>query len=289
MNIFRQMCLLLFKPNNPIQNMSAPEIANTALLVHIEHSKPIPVKDFASTMESYGNLYASFVRERGLEIDAENTGLFVEKIEHNCIDIYLCELVRVAMLPFAENINTVFEFGKHIKEVIDYFKTGRGQEPKLSLQELKDLKEIFSVTAGDQEGHTEVSVIDTVHTGNTYNNCTFNFGDSNSAQNQISKKIAKIKEAEPEVEGIQKRVLMTVHQHRNDDTGKGNKAIIDAIIKKKPVNLLFDTDELRDKILRTDENPTKRAFQVDVEVQTSNDKIVAYKVIALHETIEIED
>ncbi len=288
MSIIKTIYLYLHdvKKNKAMANL---EVANTALLVHIEHSRPIPIQDFASTIEAYGRLYSSFLTDNGYDKEPDNTGLFVEKIEHNCIDIHLCELVQAAMLPFAENINTILEFGRHIKTLIEYFtKSKREDELNLTLQQLKDLKEIFNVTAGDQGGITEVSVIDRTNNGIAFENCTFNFNESNSAQNQISKKIARMKTAEPDTEGIYKRVLMTVKQHRNDDSGKGNKAIIDSIFKNKVVNLLFDDDELKNQILLSDDNPVKKAYQVDVEVQTVSDKVVAYKVIALHDIIDLE-
>lgn len=54
-------------------------------------------------------------------------------------------------------------------------------------------------------------------------------------------------------------------------------------------NLVFETDELKNAILFSEINPTRKVFLVDVQVQTANYKVVAYKVIALHEIIDLED
>lgn len=83
---------------------------------------------------------------------------------------------------------------------------------------------------------------------------------------------------------------MGVYQVRSDaGTNTGNKAIIDEIYKGKKIALVFETDELKNAILFSEINPTRKVFQVDVQVQTANDKVVAYKVIALHEIIDLED
>ena len=69
---------------------------------------------------------------------------------------------------------------------------------------------------------------------------------------------------------------------------KGNKAIIEEISKNK-IPVVFDTDELKNRILNSDSNPVKRAFFVDVEVKTINSRIVAYNVLALHDVIDLDE
>lgn len=89
-------------------------------------------------------------------------------------------------------------------------------------------------------------------------------------------------------EHIHTRQLMTIYQMRGDmGTDKGNKAVIDAISKNK-LAVVFETDELKEQILHSDSNPTKKAFLVDVVVQTVAGKIAAYKVMALHDVIDID-
>lgn len=80
---------------------------DTALLVHIEHSKPIEVKDFIATLNAVGSLYSSYVKNNADCKEMANAKLYVEKIEKGCIDVYLCELASCAMIPFMENVNTI--------------------------------------------------------------------------------------------------------------------------------------------------------------------------------------
>lgn len=107
-----------------------------------------------------------------------------------------------------------------------------------------------------------------------FKNCTFNFILCHGLENQS--------------ENIERRVLMQIFQVRNAETNKGNKAIIDEIVEGKPVPLLFASDELRDVILFSDTNPTRKLFQVDVKVQRSSVGIAAYTVMELHDVVDME-
>ena len=80
---------------------------------------------------------------------------------------------------------------------------------------------------------------------------------------------------------------MTIYQVQKGGNQAGNKGIIDAISDKK-MGLVFDTDELRDKILRSDDNPMKKGYVVDVVVLTAAGKPAAYKILNLHDVIDLD-
>ncbi len=259
-----------------------------ALLVHIEHSKPIEIGEFVATLSSVGNLFSLFAQNNGESKDIAQAKLYVEKIEEGCIDIILCETVTACMIPFMENMNIIFDFSLYLKGVLEYFTKGIGKKPELSIQEGKNFKDLLTVTAGDNNGEMIIGAINKDDKNITFNGCTFNFIGSNSAQNQLEKYIEQQKTAQPSDE-IHVRQLMTIFQMRSDmNTDTGNKAIIDAISKRK-VGVVFETDELKEKILHSDDNPTKKAFLVDVMVQTINGKLAAYKVMKLHDVIDLEE
>lgn len=258
-----------------------------AILFHIEHSKPIEISEFVTSLNAIGSLFSSFAKKNGDCKEATKSKLYVEKIEEGCIDIILCEIASVGMLPFMENMNIILEFSFYIKTVVDYFTKGIGEKPDLDLNECKNFKDLALVTAGDNNGTTTIGAINKGNKGNIFHNCTFNFQEGNSAQNQLEKVIESIKSIQP-ITDMYSRQLMTIYQMRSDmDTDKGNKAVIDAISKNK-MAVVFETDELKEMILHSDSNPTKKAFLVDVVLQTVNGKIAAYKVMALHDVIDLE-
>lgn len=259
-----------------------------ALLVHIEHSKPIEISEFISSLNAVGSLFSGFAQNKGDSKELSQAKLYVEKIEEGCIDIILCETVTACLIPFMENINIIFEFSSYIKSVLEYFTKGIGPRPSLNLQEGKNFRDLLTVTAGDNKGEMTIGAINKDNKGHIFNNCTFNFQESNSAQNQLEKEVESIKIIQPTDE-VHYRELMTIYQMRSDmNTDTGNKAVIDSISKKK-LGVVFETDELKSRILNSDYNPTKKAFLVDVVAQTINGKQAAYKVIALHDTIDLDE
>lgn len=258
---------------------------DTALLFKITHSKPIEMNDFVATMTSLSTLFENFAKENADSVDGRKAKLYVEKIEHGCIEFYLLETITACTIPFIENFNLVYEFTVHLGNLVKNAIGGRN-ETKLTIPELKSLRDVFSINAGDPNGKTEFGAIDRNNPGMIFNNCTFNFMDSNAAQNQIKRTIEQ-KEQELPDETIHHRQLMTIFQMRsNINTNTGNKATIDALAKK-PLPVVFETDELKRQILKNDENPTNKAFLVDVVVLTSGNATV-YKVVGLHEIIPLD-
>lgn len=267
--------------------MDIPRIENSELRVHITHSKPIEINDFTSSLNSLGRLYSSFVKRSGEALDSRQAKLYVETVQEGSIVILLQDLVLSSIIPFADNINTIFEFVSFIIKVKDYFLLGKGDKPQLSIQDCNDFNNIFAITAGDNKGITDIGVVDRSNNKYIYTNCTFNYLECNSGQNQMQKEIVYLKSEVP-LNMTYKRVLMKVEQMRtNMNKDSGNKAIVDCI-SKKALPVLFQNDSLKNVILK-ETNPAKTAYFVDIEVQTISGKTVAYKVLELHDTVPLEE
>lgn len=260
---------------------------DTALFVKITHTKPIEIKDFVETLDAIGNLFEEFCRIHGDSSESRKAKLYVKKIEHGSIEIFLTEVVTALALPFIENINLIFEFAGHLKNIIEYFTLAKGEKPNLDSKELKQYHNVFAITAGDNKGTTEIGAVNIGSPTNIYNNCSFNYAQSNSAQNQIKREAEELKKDSVEV--VHKRQLMKIFQMRGDiRSNAGNIAIIDAL-NPKPLPVVFETDELKVQILKNDENPTKQAYLVDVIIQTINGSPTTYKVMNLHDIIPLEE
>ena len=262
---------------------------DTALLFKITHSKPIEMADFIATMNAISSLFENFVKENADSAEGRKAKLYVEKIEHGSIDFYLIESIMACALPFMENFNSVFEFSKNLRRLVEGAIRG-DKEARLSIAELKALKDIFAINANDPKGETTFGPVDMGNPTVIINNyaCTFNFSESNTAQNQIAKTIER-KELDTPAEIVHEKQLMTIFQLRsNMETDKGNRAKIDALCPRA-LSIYFDNDTLKREILASVENPTRQAYVVDVIMQTIDGKPVLYKVMALHEIIPLED
>ena len=175
-----------------------------------------------------------------------------------------------------ENSNLILDFAKHIKSIYDYYVKGEPSRPELSMSDLRNIHDLVSVPSNDRKGTMSVQVINGDVENIIYNGCTFNNTDSNSSQNQIDKEIEIKKKMQPS-DDVWERQLMTIYQVRKDGTPAGNKGVIDAISDKK-LGLLFDSDELENKILHSEENPMRKAYYVDVVILTANGKPAAYRL-----------
>lgn len=270
------------------RRMGVPLPSETELRIHIRYSKSIEVNEFANTLNSIGSLYSSFVQKNGGSDEMAHAKLYVRSVQEGSIIIFLQELISGTIIPFVDNVNTIVDFVGFIKSVVDYFIHGIGEKPQLSIQDCQNFNNMFALTAGDNNGLTEIGAVNKADNGNIFVNCTFNYTESNGGQNQINKEIERLKSIAPRSEDYH-GVLMIIDQMRGDITkDSGNKAQIDAISKRKyPV--VFATDELKKQILDIESNPTKKAFYVDASVQTINDKIAAYKILALHDIIDLQE
>ena len=256
------------------------------LRIHIKHSQPIEISDFTKTMNGVSGLFSSFAQQNGKSKEEANAKLYVSKIQQGSIDIHLIEIATTGIIPFMENSNLILDFAKHIKSIYDYYVKGEPSRPELSMSDLRNIHDLVSVPSNDRKGTMSVQVINGDVENIIYNGCTFNNTDSNSSQNQIDKEIEIKKKMQPS-DDVWERQLMTIYQVRKDGTPAGNKGVIDAISDKK-LGLLFDSDELENKILHSEENPMRKAYYVDVVILTANGKPAAYKVLELHDVIDLD-
>ena len=257
------------------------------LLIHIEHSKPVEVDDFANTLHSLNKLYMDYANRNGFFNKSCSPKLYVEKVEKGSIDIFLTECLPALALPFIENAALLCDFFVNLKSVIEYFTKGKGEEPDLNIEQIKNICNVLNVTAHDKDSITTIGTIDAA--GNTFNNCTFNFGESNSAQNQLATKEKELSLLVPD-DNTHERVLLTIYQIRNDDNSKtGNKGIIEQLYSDKKVNLLFASEDIRDRILHSNDNPTHKGYYIDVKVHFSTGRVAAYEILKIHDIIDLED
>lgn len=267
--------------------MDTIEKRNLQVKVYIKHTKPIEVVDFIKTMEGLSNLYSDFAKDKAEVAEIASSKLYVEKIEEGSIILYLTELVSASLLPMMENSNIIFDFTKYICEMYQYYIHRKGEKPQATKKELSNLSDILSITAKDENSTIAIGAVNKTESGNIYNNCLINNFESNAGQNILRGDI-KIADDYNHSCLLHKRVLMKIYQVRSDlNTDTGNKAIVDEISAKK-LALLFESDEIKERILHTTENPLLKGFFVDVEVKTIEGKPKAYNVVAFHDVIDIE-
>lgn len=82
-------------------------------------------------------------------------------------------------------------------------------------------------------------------------------------------------------------VLMTWQQASSDIKNNAkNRGVIDSILPGRAMKVLFDDEEVKREMLYGEDNPLTSVYVVDVKVETSQDKPVAYCIVKLHEVFE---
>lgn len=258
---------------------------DTRLCIKISHSSPVEINEFASTMNAFGSLFESFCKYNADSTDGRKAKLYIEKIEHGSIEINLVETVSALALPLIESMNLIMDFAGHLKRVYDYYANGRGTKPELSEAECRDFRRSLNVVSGDNKGEMEVYAT-SGHAGAVYNNCVVLQLAGNAAQNRLDREAERLREEAPHTDRFDK-VLMTVYQMRGDlNQTAGNKARIDEI-STRSLPVRFDSDSIKSRILGIADNPTRKAFLVDVEVKTAEGRPAVYNVVALHDVYDL--
>ena len=198
------------------------------------------------------------------------------------IIIELVELVTPAIIPFIENSNAIVDFATHFKSVVGAILTGQFEGKEIKAQELKDVAQILSPIVNDSASQFNLS---TNVQGDLSLHLHIDSIDSNIVQSIINKRIKQL--STPEVsDAIEHKVILTLYQARSDiRSTAGNKGIIEDL-SPKPLNIIFEKEEDKEAMLHG-ENPFTTAFVVDIKMMYANHKVVAYKIMALHEQFEI--
>ena len=248
----------------------------------IENTEPIELLDLTSSLVSLNNQYVSYVKRNAVDNVSSNAKLYIKEIRNGSTILELVELAVIAMLPFAENVNTIVGFAGYCKTVIEYLTGKCVSRPELSIADCKDFSNIVNPVIADRGA---VMKIGTVINGDLNYTVVINNISSNALQNYSKREIESMRSTE--LIGTHRDVLMTWDQAiGNIKNNTKNKGVIDGVYPNMALKILFDDEQVKKKILYGDENPLVSVYRVDVKVETSQGKPVAYRVIKHYETFE---
>ncbi len=204
--------------------------------------------------------------------------LYIRELRSGSVIASLVALTPLA-LPFLENANSIIDFATHLRHGFDFLLGRVRNTPELPQHTYQNLCTIVEPVAKDSASQWNVS---TVINGDVHNHYHLNSIEANAAQNTARR---RIKEVKTPVTGHHDRVVMSLHQARNDArSSAGDRAIIESI-HSRPVKLIFATEALKGRLLSSSENPFQSAYVVDVQVETVGGRPALYKVLEIHDTI----
>jgi hypothetical protein len=251
------------------------------------HKDPVEINVFSEALLGLGSAYERFLLKNikeGEKIDAQSR-LYINQIRSGSILIDLVDLFPLA-LAFAEGSNSIIEFTKHLNNLYKAFKSGDHVEELQNFDkgDIKDFVKFIEPVAKDRSAQYNIGAF------NIQGDVILNFGIDTQdgyqiqaiAQNFLATKNLPSHE-------IHSKVMFYWYQARSDSSKNkqaGYSGKIDSISSKQ-LKVIFENDDIKEKMLGMDENPFKKAFVVDVLVESVQENPFAYKVIKIHEIFDL--
>ncbi|WII95959.1 hypothetical protein LU276_03865 [Moraxella haemolytica] len=239
------------------------------LIIHIQNHEPIELKDFATSMNALACEYEQ--KHKG------EVKLLIKEIRQGSIIATLIT-AGVAVLPFAEHANTILDFGNHLMNILSYLKGDKASsQPPLTQQSLTNIHKFVEPVAKDGGSIVQVE-------GNN-NMIIINSAEAKEIQRNAQLELSRLNAP---MTGTHKKALLYFNQTRADNKHGGDKGVIEAISPKE-VKVIFDTPELKNRIIRESDKVYDNAYIVDVNVQTIKDKPALYTVMDFYEIVPLND
>jgi hypothetical protein len=255
------------------------------LVIKIENKHPIELFDLTKSFVSLASQFNSYTEKHADSKENREAKLYVKEIRSGSVILELVELATIGIIPFIENTNTIVQFVQHFKSIANYFLKNEGSKPELCSTDYKDFSTILNPVAKDNGSQFNMS---TTINGNVELHFHIDSMESNALQNMFKKELDQLRLPE-QINEITSSVLLTWFQARNDTKSEfGNKGVIEEI-SQKPLNITFDNEEIKEKILHSDINPFNTVYVVDINIQTIQDRPVAYKIVRLHDHFDIKE
>lgn len=261
---------------------------STTLVVDFKNVQAVELVELTKSLCALNNQFKAFSQKEGCTKEQTEAKLYVSKIVKGSIIVELVEYASVALIPvIVEQPDLVISFSKYIKEVFDYFISGKGEKPELSTTDLKDIAALVSPTAKDDGSTLSIGARD--NGTNVFNHCVIVGSlEANALQNKTKREISEMSVVANIADVYEKEIMIFKQTRKGDDDKKGTKAKIDNL-NENYLNVVFE-DGLKDTMLEsTGVNPLKTAYVVDVSIQTVQNKPFAYRVLKLHEMIDIDE
>ena len=256
------------------------------LYLKLDYTRPVEVASLAKSFEALADEYRYYVERVDSTGMATAERLYITGIRSGSIEAWFQALSPAIplLLPFMEHANTIVDFTGYLKTSIDYLLgKSRASPPALSRKNYENISAFVDPVARDAGAQMNVhTVLGDVISNNIH--IHLNSNRANAVQNRARREIDIAREP---VTGVHEQVVLYLYQARNDPASTaGNQAKIETIWPGA-VKLRFGSDTVKSQMLGGTENPFNCAFVVDVEVGTVHGRPITYKVLAVHDRIEL--
>lgn len=269
-----------FHVNNMAQGDKMVQLNNDhQLVITYNYSEPIELVDFTESLKSLAYEYKKHLKKEGVKYTTD-TKLYVKNVQEGSIEIWLAVATAFEMVS---NINATVTFFNNLKNGFLWLKGRLDNNPGLDKQDVIAKQNIVAPIITDERGAFKVEVKE--NNGNIYNGCIFNVGynDANTISRQAEREIENMEA----IEGNRvNNTLLAIHQ-ASKATG-GFKGIAHGV-NPNPKKVTFDTPELKQQILDAEDNMFRKAYLVDLRVESKGEKIVLYNIMAIRDVLDFDE
>lgn len=266
------------------------------LMLRLSTKEPIELKNFVTAFTSLGHEYERFVRSSHPEL-ADQSEIYIKQIREGSIEAELWNYAVLAgglALSQMDQLLILEQFVKLYGTRLSSFFTTGGRLAGAGKGELADFMGQVSAIANDPNGTAEIAAA-------VYENgerkikasVKFRTPQAKIALNEIE---GQRREIENKSTSDHERVLMRFVRPSIEPTKAhkrtGQRAVIEAI-HNKPLSVVYVSDLARERVDHemkdADGNVFRLIFDVDVNVELSDGKPIAYRVMAVHDVTDVPD
>ncbi len=265
------------------------------IIVTIDTKEPIELGDFVSAFTSLSSQYTQYIAEYHPAMSAE-AKVFVREIRAGSIIADLIPFAQIlglaSIIPVMQQLDVIADFvKKYGAKIKSYFGDGSGVESATS-SDLNDFLGAVEAIAKDPDGNSSIEAA-YFEDGKKQVKAAISFNTR-----EASTAVQRIGEHRLRLEGRQhkthERVLMVFTQTNikmsplEKRTGERGK-IEEISASDRPLIYASDLAEqkIKHEIKEADDNVFKKGFVVDIAVLTKGGKTAAYKIVNLHQVIDL--
>lgn len=252
------------------------------LSLRINNKNPLELNELTNSLNALAKEYDYFIKNE-FGYTKTDRKLEIRKLEQGSLIIDLAATV----IPFMNDVNVIYDFGKHLIDTLDYFVGKTKTDVQLPLKRTCDnINNFINPVANDTGSSIIINVNNSENTNvivREYDNIA-----CNAAQNHINKYKQNLLEEEPSIQRkqafywISASFAKTFNNATRDNSDKGVIEKFD----KKAHKVIFENET--DRTLMTKYNPEfqkdwqELVYIVDVEIIKIQDVIKTYKILAVH-------
>lgn len=259
------------------------------LTLTLDLKEPVEIEEFAKVFAGLGGMFDDFLKQEHPEMRG-TANLYVRRVRDGSIVADLVPSIP-DMIGYMDNILIVLGFGSLFSKRVRGFVMGTWME-KASKSQLSHVTDMLTAIATDPNGSAKIETVALRENGEERELVAkFTSQEARAAVQTIEDQRRSLDAKEGVDEPM---ALLTFERPAKSVAGVGKRTGEKAVIEKistKPLPVIYASDMAQRSIKAAfqSENVFKQGFVVDVNVERRNGKPIAYRIMNLHQIIDLPD